>query len=306
MHKLKDIIRNFIPLPIRQKIGPVLGYVTYWYRTRFIGKSWEPTVLSSEETIGLILSNKSSLIRFGDGEISLIEGRNLGFQTYDKNLSEELKKIIEIKDDKLLIAIPNFFGRIEHFSPTAFWFTIHNLFRNGYLWKKYTNKKIIYGDAFVTRPYLLLKDKRESFKIFSKIKQLWQNRDIIIVEGKGTRIGVGNDLLSNAKSISRIICPSENAYSEKDRIINVTKKINNNKLILLSLGPAAKPIAYELFKAGYQVIDIGHIDMEYEMFLRKSKKLIPVAGKYFNEINERNPEDKTDPVYQSQIIATVV
>ena len=55
----------------------------------------------------------------------------------------------------------------------------------------------------------------------------------------------------------------------------------------------------------HRVLDIGHIDMEYEMFLRKQDKQVKVAHKYFNEINERNPIECTDEGYLSQIVAIV-
>jgi hypothetical protein len=67
------------------------------------------------------------------------------------------------------------------------------------------------------------------------------------------------------------------------------------------LGPAAKVLAYDLFLEGFRVFDIGHIDMEYEMYLKNEPKLTKVKYKYFNEINERNPEDCKDPEYLSQI-----
>jgi hypothetical protein len=64
-------------------------------------------------------------------------------------------------------------------------------------------------------------------------------------------------------------------------------------------------LAYDLFLLGYRVIDIGHIDMEYEMFIRKEEKLTKVPYKYFNEINERNPEVCLDAEYINQIIAKI-
>ena len=39
-------------------------------------------------------------------------------------------------------------------------------------------------------------------------------------------------------------------------------KIAKNTLILISLGPAASVISYDICKLGYQSIDIGHSDTE--------------------------------------------
>ena len=128
----------------------------------------------------------------------------------------------------------------------------------------------------------------------------------MLIEGAQSRLGVGNDLFANCASMERILCPPENAYTQYNAILQETKKVAETKLILISLGPAAKILAYDLFKLGYRVIDIGHIDMEYEMFLRNADHIVPVRYKYFNEIDARNPEICNDPVYSSQIIATIL
>ena len=99
--------------------------------------------------------------------------------------------------------------------------------------------------------------------------------------------------------------PPENAYASYEKIEEEVTKQSKEKLVLLSLGPTAKVVAYDLFLLGYRVIDIGHIDMEYEMFLRKENKQVKVPHKYFNEINERNPEDCQDEKYLSQILVHI-
>ena len=40
-------------------------------------------------------------------------------------------------------------------------------------------------------------------------------------------------------------------------------------LILSSIGNTAKVLAQDLVEAGYRVIDIGNLDMEYEWFLKR-------------------------------------
>ena len=79
---------------------------------------------------------------------------------------------------------------------------------------------------------------------------------------------MGNDLLSNAKSIRRIICPAENAYNVLDKIKNsIHKNIEKDTLIVSALGPTASILAAQLCDEGYQFVDIGHVDVEYMWFL---------------------------------------
>ena len=60
------------------------------------------------------------------------------------------------------------------------------------------------------------------------------------------------------------------------------RKYGRNKLILVALGQTATVLSYDLAKLGYWAIDIGHVDIEYEWFLRGAKDKLPVAGKYVN------------------------
>jgi len=162
-----------------------------------------------------------------------------------------------------------------------------------------------YGDAFISRPYLIFNNYKMSEKWITLLKEVWQKRDVVLIEGEKSRIGVGNDLLDGVNSLKRILCPAENAFDAYQKIIDATVGIPTDTLILVSLGPTAKPLVYDLHARGYQAVDIGHIDMEYEMFIRKSHTLIPVKYKYFNEIEVRTPEDCLDTTYLAQITKKV-
>ena len=96
---------------------------------------------------------------------------------------------------------------------------------------------------------------------------------------------MGNDLFNNTKSIKRILCPAVNAFNVYQKIINQVKKIDKSNLILLALGPTSTVLAYDLDKLGYRAIDVGHIDIEYEWFLRNATKKIQINNKYVIELS---------------------
>jgi glycosyltransferase family protein len=129
-----------------------------------------------------------------------------------------------------------------------------------------------YYSSMISRFYIEYKDKSKIPYYIKKLKQIWDKKDILIIEGEMSRLGVGNDLFNNSKSIKRILCPAINAFNVYEKIISQAKKIDKSNLILLALGPTSSVLAYDLYKIGYQVIDVGHIDIEYEWFLRKAKK----------------------------------
>ena len=290
---------------MRHRIGPVISYVMYKVNIHLRKNRKRPRVLSVEATIDFILKEKCSVIRFGDGEISLIDGTPIGFQHNVGDLAQRLETIIKAEDPGLLICIPGLWERLEIFEDYAYWFNMHHVYRYGHVWKKLLSYDRTYGETGMTRLYLAYKDKSDAGRLFKKLFTLWEGAEVVLIEGAQSRLGVGNDMFQNTRSLGRILCPPENAYGSYEKIKAEAIKMSKDKLILLSLGPTAKVLAYDLFKEGYRVLDIGHVDMEYEMFLRKETKQTKVPYKYFNEINERNPEDCTDGTYLSQIITTV-
>jgi glycosyltransferase family protein len=306
LQKLIQKIRGVTPLKLRRSFGPFIALLFYIFNVYILINRKRPRVLSLEETLNIIKNKNLSAIRYGDGEMSLIAQHDLQFQKKDEELGKRLSEILKSRDEKLLICIPGIFENINGFTKRSFWFTLHHLFKYGHMWKEHLHLKQTYGDAFITRPYLTYTDKSKCKTIFSKMISLWDNQDVILIEGSKSRLGVGNDMFKNVKSLGRILCPPENAFSKYNEIKGEVLKINKDKLILLSLGPTAKVLAYDLFLLGYRVIDIGHIDMEYEMFLRGQENIVKVKFKYFNEIDERNPEDCTDAAYLGQIVSKIV
>ena len=141
-------------------------------------------------------------------------------------------------------------------------------------------------------------------KYIADIKRLWQNRNLIIVEGEYSRLGVGNDLFDNCVSIRRILCPSKNAFGSYSAIYQaVAKHASRTDLIIIALGMTATVLAYDLSENGFQAIDIGHIDIEYEWFRRGATQKVAIENKYTNEADKNLPLcESSDAIYLSQII----
>ena len=138
------------------------------------------------------------------------------------------------------------------------------------------------------------------------MKQLWSGRDLIIVEGALTRSGVGNDLFTNTKSIKRIIAPSKNAYQKIDQIEQMIRKNAEDRLVLLMLGPIAKVIVDDLQDLDNQLIDLGHIDSEYEWFKIGATYKVKLKNKHTAEFNfDENIEAVHDQTYENEIIGKI-
>ena len=203
--KVIELLRNKTPIKLRQKIGPVLAYAYYVDRLYLRKNNKKPIILSIEETIDTILEKKLSVIRFGDGEISLIDGLDLPFQKRSADLSEKLEHILKAHNEKLLICIPGMWGRLNIFADYAYHFIMHHMYRYNHVWTSVLSYETVYGDTNVTRHYLAYKDKSQAEKLFNKIKLLWNNEEVVLIEGSKSRLGVGNDLFNNTKSLQRIL-----------------------------------------------------------------------------------------------------
>lgn len=267
-------------------------------------------IATPEETIDEIISKNKSITRFGDGEIDFIYGKGMNYQKFDEKLACRLKEVLNSDYDDLLVGMPNAINTeyFEEYTGVAIEFWPRWVHENMFRIIKLLDRKRKYYSTQITRFYLDYKDKSNKAEYVKKIKKIWDKKDIVIIEGDKSRLGVGNDLFDNMNSIERIICPSENAFDRYKQIVSEASKVDKNKLILLALGPTATVLAYDLFKIGYRVIDIGHIDIEYEWFLRKATEKVRIETKYVTEVKNgrTNIAEINDEKYMSEVIAKIL
>ena len=268
----------------------------------------KPLILNNAETIEKILQGYS-ISRFGDGEFFLMtKEKGFDFQSINDNLSNRLLEVFNSTEERLLVAIPKVFEEKDlEFRTEASKQWWKNYLRNyRELWYKYIDFKKIYGSSTFTRNYIAVEDKSICKEYFKSIKKIWSDKEIIIVEGKYSRLGIGNDLFNEAKSIQRILAPNKNAFDKYNDILNRVKLEGKEKLILIALGPTATILAYDLHKLGYQALDIGHIDIEYEWFLQGTTMKTNVENKYTYEANGLIVNDNfKDEIYETQIIGII-
>lgn len=254
---------------MRLNIKALCADVVYsFYRNGIIKNKLN--VYTIDETLDLLLHTQKSLVRYGDGEITLIRERSLTLQDVEPAITEDLKRILGYKSDDLMVAIPDIFDSVEQYQLKTRKFWKEHLLSSRKIYEKYCDQCKTYCNAYLSRCYFAYEDKTPSAAWFDKIKTIWENKHLVLVEGERTHNGVGNDLLDSAADVVRIIGPARNAYCKLDEIKTACKKHAKDRLFLISLGAAAKPLAEWLFLEGYRVIDIGNLDAEYEMFLHQA------------------------------------
>ena len=116
-------------------------------------------------------------------------------------------------------------------------------------------------NTYITRPYALFADNHTQapLKRFRQLQRIWEGRKVIFVVGNQSRLGVENDLLTmlpvyvELKGSTTRLTPGTMRYWNAR--LRLCRKI---PLFLVALGPTAGMLVYDLFKNGYQAVDIGH------------------------------------------------
>ena len=267
--------------------------------------NFKSNILTIDQTIEK-MQEGNSIIRFGDGEFALLDDCNIqNYQESNQQLKIGLEEVIDSTDEGLLICLPDTINNLKAYKFNSKIIWLSKIGRNYKQYLKYFNREHLYGNAFVSRPYMIYKNKDKCDEWFKAILNLFYDKDIVLIEGIYSRSGVGNDLFKEARSVKRILCPNKNAFSKYDEILKEALKISQNKLILVALGPAGKVLAYELFKKGYMVWDIGHIDSEYEWYLRECTDKTIIPFKHTAESIDVNIGECTDENYINSIITII-
>jgi len=229
------------------------------------------------------------------------------FQEPDPYLAELLQQVLHENVSNLLLAIADNYGNLDKYTED-----IADGIRD-YQWENHHRERILemldcsrgYYDAYVTRPYLIYRDKHWSERIFDLWKQIFANRDVLIVEGRLSRFGCGSDLLKDATSIRRILAPEKNAFQQYDRLLESIERLaKSTDLVLISLGPTATVLAAQVARMGIQAIDVGQLDNEYDWYRMGAQGRVPINGKMTAEVRQGEGVDPVeDAVFEKTVVA---
>ena len=281
-----------------------------------------PNIMSIDETLDRVIDKKLSICRYGDGEFSLMDGGRIHFQQHNGSMASRLREICIHPPEDILVCIPSFLDRRHKIIPgsrgmspeekkclrQATRYLDDIVAKRRKCWLGYFDFAYSYGNTQVSRFYSTFYDHENSERWIRKWKQVWDKRDLLIVEGDKTRLGVGNDLFANAESIRRILAPAIDAFDRYDEILAATLiESNSDDLILVALGPTATILACDLAQEGCQALDVGHIDIQYEWFLRR-RPYQKVEGKFTSDVSGGTEVDDicADKSYMAQIVQRIV
>lgn len=262
-----------------------------------------PIVRSSEQALGRLKDGCTSMSRLGDGEFLIIFGRGIRYQSYDAKLAMRLREVLRSNVEDHIVCVRDVFGDEPGWTADhrTYWVKHLALYRHRYLQSMDLGK--VYYEASATRIFSRLGDRKLALQEYEEWRKLWEGKDVVFIEGAATKMGVGNDLFSNTKSIKRIVGPATNAYAYYDSLLKAAVRQDESSLFLLALGPAATVLAHDLARRGIRALDVGHIDVEYE-WMRMGATNVVVEGKYVNEAQGGDvvTECRTDDDYDQQVV----
>lgn len=207
------------------------------------------------DTLDHIIKNELSLARFGDGEFNLMLDvtKDHYFQKNSDKLNYYLKKIIAYDyKDGILVGIPSML--LER----PWW---KNYWRENWSSLQCFLSDKVYGDSIITRPEFFSIHGREGV---AKWKELWDQKKVCFISGKGSRFEIEHEMFDNAESKVVMHSLPINAFDDLDNIIDQINKANKFDLYLIALGPSGTILASELHQLGFRALDIGHITNSYD------------------------------------------
>ncbi len=229
-----------------------------------------PKINNVMETIKELSISDVSIVRFGDGELQLMNGIDIPFQKASVKLANRLKEVLSSHNQNLLVGIPSFIYQSKnHLNdiPRNFWTLNGKKFRD-------TIKKFINPDnTYYAAEFTIAADAYKNFdkeNYFSCLRQIWQGKNVIWIAGSNAIDKIEYNIFDNAASLEYLPCPSVNAFDDYDNILTQCKKIDKSGggVLAISLGPTAKILAYDLALAGYRALDLGHVAKSYDWFMK--------------------------------------
>lgn len=228
-------------------------------------------ILNTDETLDLMERERISFLRFGDGEIALMQGNSIPFQEYDAKLAKRLRKLLRTNIDGLKIGIPYYYlNPVKNLNDFTARFAKALAVQRRFLCKN-CDKEMTYVDTAITQVYQTY-EKYDFKKYYKRMQKLLERRHVTIICGEGVLDRLEHRAFDVCKSVEFVTAPSMNAYAEYDRLLKEALKISKKRLVCIVLGPAAKALACDLHKKGYQAWDMGHYFKDYDAYMKKKPR----------------------------------
>lgn len=239
----------------------IIDDVGYDYGLNFDNKI---KVLDFDNTFELLEKTQKSFVRIGDGEIRLINGENQPFQIYEEEIADRLKSVLRVQQENLYVGI-----NYSYYSHFPFDYERRNAYDFRCSMSKLCNHDITYIDAGVTCAKIPFAPRDVASEYVTRWKNMFKNKDIVIVCGWGVLDKLSYDVFEYANSKRFIYGLRKNSWDEHDRIMEeITSSVKKGELLVFILGMAGKAMIPDLVNIGYTCWDVGHLAKYYDAYMK--------------------------------------
>jgi len=199
------------------------------------------------------LKKGKSIIRFGDGEISLMGMCGIHFQDANKDLGRKLKNIVTeysstsfyiIAVGKRYMSISN--SKLRELKLLRCWLPSKVYFNHVF------PKFMHYGDAHMFYVNGFFEQQ---------IVPLIRHKKIIFVTNESDMTEKKEIVSKSFEDITWVLTPKKNSFSTFDATFEkIIDQVENkeNTIVIVSTGPMGKVLAHALSSVEIQTIDLGH------------------------------------------------
>lgn len=248
---------------VSQKIKAIIG-----------GVSYDPLVLGnligsyiwgtpnahlqqiSDQDLHTAVASGKSLIRFGDGEVMLMTGRDIHYQVTSSDLKARLRTIIASYQPNCpyLLGVPMY-----ALTDTEAVLQQKKRLRVWRLFRVFFAERFPQTMEYYCAIYFYYKDNFEK-----NIAPLLKNRNVICVAREPVLTPHLRSYFTERCTTAHFVTSSpRNAFCEIERLraeidLVIQKYPKESCTLILAAGPASKVLAYEYAMTGVQSLDIGH------------------------------------------------
>lgn len=237
-------------------------------------------IMDAQQTLEYLNKNCVSFCRFGDGEIAIMNGESIAFQQYHPELAKRLREILVADEEGLLIGIGYYyFNPVDNVNQFTQNF-LNAMANQRKFMLKNCDRNMMYMDTAITQMY----QNYENYDFehyFQQFQKLFEKKDITVVCGQSVLKNIQHNALSVCNSIEYIYAPNKNAFSQYNELLERILQTEEKRIICIILGPTAKVLVYDLFRAGRTAWDIGHYLKDYDAYMTKKPKTDDMIEKFF-------------------------
>lgn len=242
-------------------------------KTKFLWDNIKvPKIKSDMETIEELVNSNKSIIRFGDGEISMMLGGRSLFEDKNQLITNTFNEIFYKNDPNLLTGTRYDMFRIN----TNFMHSNISTYRLQYLLNNYERIKDLYNydktyySACFIYPYVVYSDWNHDEQ-FNLIRRIWENKKVTIICGDRVFDKIKYNVFDNASESSYIYGPSTGAFEKFEELKSKILSTPKDSILIFALGPCGKMLAYDMYKQGYRVLDMGHLIKNYDFYQKRNE-----------------------------------